>query len=946
MRGRMLFAMLAAKAQYCLRDAKRYFQEHLCVGDYYTEGQQVLGQWHGQGAKTLGLSGVTRGDEFLRLCENLHPQTGERLTLRQKTTRREVGSDGTERETANRRVFYDFTFSPPKSVSIAALVGNDTTIVAAHENAVTAALNQLQDFAATRVRKNGQCTDRATGNIVAAVFRHETSRALDPHLHSHCVLFNATFDAVEAQWKALQNHDMLVAQKFIENVYYHELARALRGLGYNIANKPRGDFEIQGVSATLIERFSKRHQEIDQKTRELLERQPEKANGNIAAIREHIAHKERARKIRDVSLSRLQALWKGQLTADEDVALRNLSGRRPLPAEADSELAQKAIAWAEEHLFDRHSVVQEHELWRHALEHVRGQNVRLADLQTATRQREYVRDDRHPGRVTTRELLQREWAIIRLAQNGVSEFHPLNPDYRIACRDLDAEQREAVERIVNSRDFVTLFRGGAGTGKSYTLREILRGLQAKGRVVKVIAPQTQQVMNLEKDGFHGAQTMSAFLAQGKLAEYAVVIVDEAGQIGGKQMLELLELAHLNTGRVILSGDTRQHGAVEATDALRAIEKYSGARIAELTNIRRQNPELARTKEERERIKQYRQAVAEARDGKLAQSFDRLDKQGVIEQCTAADQHRSLTEGYLRHVKAKHRAVVVSQSWNEIHQINEQIRQGLKTEKLIGETETTVTAYQPVDLTTAQKRDSRSYDENAVLVFNRNVRRFRKGDVARLLAITETHLIVQSDTIVASVPFKHLDRITVCRCKKMALSAGDRLQLKANGRSEDGRKLANGELVTIKFVDDDGRIQLADGRVLDQKFRQFVRGYAVTSYAAQGRTVDYVLFCDSAVRAATNDQQWYVTISRGRKGIHIFTNDKGLLRENITRSGQRPLAVEMKSRWFRKSLRYRCLVARFGERAARHIERAHHYRVYEESRQQRTRVQSVRQTQAP
>src|SRR5438309_987524 len=317
MRGRMLFAMLAAKAQCCLRDAKRYFQEHLCVGDYYTEGQQVLGQWYGQGAKTLGLSGVTRGDEFLRLCENLHPQTGERLTLRQKTTRREVDSDGTEHEAANRRVFYDFTFSPPKSVSIAALMGNDKRIVEAHERAVTAALNQLQDFAASRVRKNGQCTDRTTGNVVAAVFRHETSRALDPHLHSHCVLFNATFDPVERQWKALQNHDMLVAQKFVENVYYHELVRELRAFGYAIVNKPRGDFEIQGKSQALIEKFSKRHREIDQKTKELLAKEPEKAKENIAAIRENIAHRERPPKVRDLALSRLQGSWDNQLTAPE-----------------------------------------------------------------------------------------------------------------------------------------------------------------------------------------------------------------------------------------------------------------------------------------------------------------------------------------------------------------------------------------------------------------------------------------------------------------------------------------------------------------------------------------------------------------------------------------------------------------------------------------------------
>ena len=130
----------------------------------------------------------------------------------------------------------------------------------AHEQAVNEALRQLQSFAATRVRKNGECTDRLTGNIVAAVFQHETSRALDPHLHSHCILFNATFDPVEKKWKALQNYEMLAAQKFVENVYYHELARSLVKLGYQIENKPRGDFEIKGVSPELVKKFSKEAQ--------------------------------------------------------------------------------------------------------------------------------------------------------------------------------------------------------------------------------------------------------------------------------------------------------------------------------------------------------------------------------------------------------------------------------------------------------------------------------------------------------------------------------------------------------------------------------------------------------------------------------------------------------------------------------------------------------------
>ena len=336
--------MLAPKAQYNLGDAKKYFKEHLAVGDYYAEGQTVPGQWIGQGAADLGLSGVTTADEFVRLCDNLHPQTGERLTLRQKTTRTEMSADGKEHETANRRVFYDFTFSPPKSVSIAALVGGDARIVEAHDQAVTLAMNQLQTFAATRVRKDGQCTDRTTGNLVAAMFRHDTSRALDPHLHTHCIVFNATFDAVEQQWKALQNHEMFAAQKFVENVYYHELTRELMKCGYSIENKPRGDFDIKGVAPELIDKFSKRHKEIDQKTKELLAREPEKADGNLAAIRENIAHKERPRKIRDIGLEKLQTLWDGQMTAGEKASLNNLAvAKFSVPASAEN-VCEQAVA--------------------------------------------------------------------------------------------------------------------------------------------------------------------------------------------------------------------------------------------------------------------------------------------------------------------------------------------------------------------------------------------------------------------------------------------------------------------------------------------------------------------------------------------------------------------------------------------------------------------------
>jgi len=168
--------MLSPKAQYSVGDAKKYFREHLRVGDYYAEGQHVPGQWYIKGAEDLGLSGVTTVDEFVRLCDNLNPQTGHRLTQRLKTTRTEIDANGTEHEAANRRVFCAFTFSPPKSVSVAALAANGTRIIEAHEHPIMAALNQLQSLAATRVRKNGQCTDRTTGNTPRQSAIHPKSR--------------------------------------------------------------------------------------------------------------------------------------------------------------------------------------------------------------------------------------------------------------------------------------------------------------------------------------------------------------------------------------------------------------------------------------------------------------------------------------------------------------------------------------------------------------------------------------------------------------------------------------------------------------------------------------------------------------------------------------------------------------------------------------------------
>ena len=879
--------MVTAKTQYNLKNAREYFEEHLCVGDYYDEGQRVSGEWLGLGAERLGLSGKVRAEDFLRLCENQHPATGEKLTPELKTTRIQNGKN-----VADRRIFYDFTFSPPKSVSLAGFLGDDERIFKAHDRAARMALKNFEDFAATRIRIGGARSERLTGNFAAALFTHDTSRALDPHLHTHCIVFNATFDPVESRWKALENYELLRARKFAENVYYHELARDLRSFGYEIRNLPRGDFQVEGISEELCQRFSKRDAEIDKALAKLLADNPELGGANISELRAKLATEKRTRKQKDLSRDELRQLWDAQLSKSEQASLRQLSGQsKHDPKEQNRVSVGEAVQWAEEHLFDRNSVVLECQLWQEALGRARGERFSVSELKDFTQRRGYIRDIARPGEVTLREVLLREWEIVQTAKEGVGDCLPLVANPRQVNPQLDNEQRRALESLLRSTNGVSVFRGGAGTGKSFVLRELVEQLRQSGRGVVILAPQRQQVVEMEKAGFPSPTTVASFLTKGELADSAVIVVDEAGQIGGRQMLELVRLIHERHGRLVLSGDTRQHGAVEASDALLAIERHAGVKPVELHKIRRQDPALGRDVEERKRIRLYRNAVEAAAAGKMGDSFERLDKMGAIVACGIGEQADKLADEYLRLAEQNASAVVVSQTWGEVHRVNSRVRDALKGKGLLGAADSTVQALERMDLTNAQKRDQRFYPPDAVIVFNQKVRDAQPGAKGKLAGILKSSVLVEVDGKFVTVSNRLLDRLTVCQAREISVANGDRLHLKANRKLASGGRVTNGELVTVKSVDADGTIKLADGRLLDASYREFLPGYAVTSYGSQGKTVDYVLFSDSTIKPATNAQQWYVTISRGRRGIRNFTPDKQQLRENVTRSGHRPLAME-------------------------------------------------------
>ena len=207
-----------------------YLKNHLAENDYYAEGEKVTGRWIGRGAELLGLEGDVNGDQFEALRENLHPETGERLTPRTMTTRQPTlrdakrafrtrhGRDGSEAEVANFRLtmkplpnriaFYDFQCSAQKSVSLIAVLAGDGRLREVHERVSAMAFGELERFAG-RQRNTRETRGRElTGNVCAAAFTHDASRALDPQLHTHFVVANATRDA-SGRWVALDEYQMI-----------------------------------------------------------------------------------------------------------------------------------------------------------------------------------------------------------------------------------------------------------------------------------------------------------------------------------------------------------------------------------------------------------------------------------------------------------------------------------------------------------------------------------------------------------------------------------------------------------------------------------------------------------------------------------------------------------------------------------------------------------------
>jgi conjugative relaxase-like TrwC/TraI family protein len=847
--------MFTAIAHKNLTAAENYFDEHLAQNDYYAAGENRPGQWIAVGAERLGLKNAVTREQFHALCENQNPETGERLTQRQL-------------KEGQRRVFYDFTCSAPKSVSVLAVTLADERLVTAHEEATRIAFREVETFAATRVRKQGGQKDRTTGNLAAAAFTHTSSRALDPQLHTHFTVFNATFDESERCWKALQAGGMYDAIRYGTAVYRNELAKRVQQIGYRIQLSKHG-FQIEGVSDEVLKRFSKRAQQRDAVVKELEQKLGRKLSNNAVA---HAVHQSRTEKVKGISTAEVRERQLAQLSSEEQQSLQNLcSSVQPVRIVRVLEPENQTLNHAVAHVFERKSVVPEHELLNVALSQRLGE-VDLPALKAAVKySAELVKTERG---FSTRQILATELDLIQTVNVGCDSVAPLHPGYRPADW-LGEDQRRAIYHVLRTSDRITGLRGLAGTGKTTALRELVAACKQARVEPLFCAPMAAATDVLRKEGFDAVTLQSLLLSKSTLSERKLVVLDEAGAVGMDDLKRLFDLAR--DARIVLSGDTGQHASVARGDAMRILERHSDFKSGQLTAIRRQ------------RKAEYRKAVELAAQKRTVEAFAQLERMGAITELAGDELHDSAAKSYLKALEENKSALLVAPTWAEIEAVTEKVRTALKISCRLAGEEKELQIFDSLSWTEAQKRDARQYRPGMAIHFHRTAHGFDKDETVVVVAVENNSLKVQCPD--GSEGLFQLGQgfalFDVGERRELKMAAGDKLLLQSNWQ----KKFVNGELVEVKAVQGDS-VLLADGRVIPAEYRTFTHGYAVTSHAAQGKTVDEVLLvASSRSLPAINQEQFYVSISRGRERCQIFTDDAEMLRSHVTHSSARLAAVE-------------------------------------------------------
>jgi conjugative relaxase-like TrwC/TraI family protein len=828
-------------------------QTYYAQENYYTQNRTVENsEWQGIGAQHLGLRGNIAAREFQTLLEGVSPRSKQKLN-----------GDG-DTNAAEHRAGIDLTFSAPKSVSLAAFVGHDDRLEEAHRESVRIALKVAEErYSQTRTGNKKFRDIEVTGNLVIAKFHHDTSRAKDPQMHTHCVVINAVQRA-DGNWRSLHNEALYQNSKFLGLVYQNELASRVQRLGYSVEVKNNGTFEIAGYTEGQLEKFSKRREQLE----ELGVENQKQARSAVT--------KNRPKKGPEIPREELNKVWQKEA---HDVGIihphphQSLSIQEEKLIVPDREVLRQATAHASERdvSFRREQVESfalESKLGRLNWEEFQGA------IRAAQSRGEIIRNAEKLW--TTEICLLREIKILDALCKGKEAFAPVVTSSHEKVQKIHPElsqgQADAVLLTLQSRDQFIAWQGVAGAGKTYAMN-VVRELTQEAKIsIRGFAPSAEAAKVLQQESGIPAQTVAACLVESQARqgtrEGELWIVDEAGLLSARDCQALMLKAQEQKARVVFVGDTRQLSSVGAGNPFQLLQKSEIA-TAYLSEGRRQKSEDLKI------------AVQALSEGNVELGFERLEKR-ITELRREETRVRHVSSNYVNlSAEERSQTLVLAGTNRERNLLTDEIRERLKEQGVLGNSMQIVSLRQR-DLTAEQALNPIHLREGDILVFHRS---FRAKGIERNVA----YEVVRKQESSVRVRGPTGKEMTVCPQREKAFvvyekretefAVGDRVRWTRNDKE---RGVRNGQdAVIVDAKEGVISVQNKDGQranVPQNSLQHLDHNYVNTVFSSQGKT------CHKVIISADNTfgkEALYVAVSRAKFDAQIFTEDRDTLLRNAS-----------------------------------------------------------------
>ncbi len=895
--------MVSLSKALTIQHAGNYYEQHYSpkIGEYYAPtNARIVGLAMGKGAEALGIAGDLTAAQFESLLRGQSPTSEVRLRMKVNDPH------------ANQRAGWDITISPPKSISIQALVARDLRLIELDREAAIYAMQQAEACALSRQHGGKEWVQ--SRNLIAVMFEHYDAReALNsrhgpmPQLHHHFFLMNGT-QLPNGEWRGLDPDQIYKSRNFINAIYLAELAKHVQRIGYSIIRGEAGTFELAGYTRKQIEAFSERGEDIKR-------REAEAGITNPKDARQIRLETRTAKRQHDPDALKAE---REALAAQHGIRLDN----HPVKAVqtfliTPQRQAERSLDFAIRDATNREAVVDHRELVITALRHGVGAtdlNHLQAHMDAQQAAHKLIAGGKsylHPlDRYTTPEMVRLERENLTLVREGMNQGRPIsgiavrNPTSGVvtgigaaevrkwaADKKLLPDQTEAAVFTLTSGHWVTAIEGLAGSAKTSLVGAIREYAEQHGWAVYGSGTTSGSVEALEKVGLH-ARTVAKLRAAPlpPKGAHELWIVDESSLLATEPVNELLKLAkQRGVDRIIFAGDQRQHLAIEAGAPIRQLLVDSMA-AARLSTIRRQKePGLLK-------------AVEFAAGGHTDKSIDLLIEQNRINEVKdPAARYHLIAAEYLTARQARQNCLVVSPANEERKAINQAVRTKLVAG---GHVQSLGQHHQiliPRDMTPIQLQHARSYHEGDVVYFRRGskAQEIPKRAYLTVAAVNDDNLTLRAENgrLVEFDP-NRWKGISVYTTEDRTIAVGDRLQWR---EPDNQRRIANGKYATITTLDQHNiEVTFDNGRKLAMPLsaaRKVDLGYCSTSHAAQGSTVHKaIMHIDSSRRAElVNLRQFYVSGTRPQWDLRIYTDSVQGMRRAVARTQEKELALDVVER---------------------------------------------------